>query len=297
MLVSPAERTHACTLPISPILLNASTCSYVWTGYQKNLDALATFDDVCAYGDSTQPQCAAAQALAPFRYIVSSTTAVRYCAGASWLAPALPPHSVCTRYCTRARPLQVLPAFVALCCLLGAAHSCALRGEVQHLHGRFMHWMSSSIHWKSSSIHWMNHPCTALHLSHLPAADHHRGAVPQALRHPGAFLQQGAARQSKVAAIAQTSTATTTSHGLPPASHMHACLASPVPSGKPGLEATCNMLRHSLAAALHPTAPHPTSSFTGHQVECQPMGPVWQGDCPQRRLQWHHPLRHPAADW
>ena len=84
MLVSPAERTHACTLPISPILLNASTCSYVWTGYQKNLDALATFDDVCAYGDSTQPQCAAAQALAPFRYIVSSTTAVRYWQ-AGWL--------------------------------------------------------------------------------------------------------------------------------------------------------------------------------------------------------------------
>ena len=49
----------------------------MWTGYQKNLDALATFDDVCAYQDSTLPQCAAAQALAPFRYIVSVTTAVQ----------------------------------------------------------------------------------------------------------------------------------------------------------------------------------------------------------------------------
>lgn len=56
----------------------------MWTGYQKNLDALATFDDVCAYGDSTQPQCAAAQALAPFRYIVSASTAVRYWQ-AGWL--------------------------------------------------------------------------------------------------------------------------------------------------------------------------------------------------------------------
>jgi len=55
----------------------------VWTGYQKNLDAMATFDDVCAYQDSTLPQCAAAQALAPFRYIVSATTAC------SWLLTLL----------------------------------------------------------------------------------------------------------------------------------------------------------------------------------------------------------------
>jgi hypothetical protein len=50
------------------VLLSAT----VWTGYQKNLDALATFDDTCAYDDSTQPQCKAAQSLGPFRYLLTT---------------------------------------------------------------------------------------------------------------------------------------------------------------------------------------------------------------------------------
>lgn len=44
--------------------------SVIWTGYKKNLDALATYDDSCMF-DPTQPQCKAVQALSPYRFIVS----------------------------------------------------------------------------------------------------------------------------------------------------------------------------------------------------------------------------------
>lgn len=48
-------------------------CSTVWTGYQQNLNALNDFTDACV-DDSTLPECAAAQRLGPFRYIVSSAS-------------------------------------------------------------------------------------------------------------------------------------------------------------------------------------------------------------------------------
>lgn len=58
-------------LPALPPARPPPPCSAVWTASQTVLDALTAFNETCAFENSAAPYCKAAQALPPFRYIVS----------------------------------------------------------------------------------------------------------------------------------------------------------------------------------------------------------------------------------
>lgn len=94
----------------------------MWTGYQQNLNALNDFTDACV-DDSTLPECAAAQRLGPFRYIVSTScqrawlfvfAGARFCYmdfSRAWCLMNLPLHDPpCTAALTQ--PLLLPPCFL-----------------------------------------------------------------------------------------------------------------------------------------------------------------------------------------